>query len=98
MAVFQKKDRNQKSLLKINYHDKLLFMSSLKSFLLLSIMIAFYQQSQSQQIQISKEQLIALTPLWKGERFADGRPKAPDSLIDRLKKGYTRRSMGGVTQ
>ena len=86
MAVFQKKDRNQKSLLKINYHDKLLFMSSLKSFLLLSIMIAFYQQSQSQQIQISKEQLIALTPLWKGERFADGRPKAPDSLIDRLKK------------
>ncbi|HET6769853.1 MAG TPA: RraA family protein [Chitinophagaceae bacterium] len=61
-------------------------MSSLKSFLLLSIMIAFYQLSQSQQIQISKEELIALTPLWKGERFADGRPKAPDSLIDRLKK------------
>lgn len=60
-------------------------MSKLKCVLLFSIVIAFYQQSQSQQIQISKEQLIALTPLWKGERFADGRPKAPDSLLDRLR-------------
>jgi regulator of RNase E activity RraA len=39
----------------------------------------------AQQVQISKEQLLALTPYWKGERFADGRPKAPDSLLDRLK-------------
>ncbi|HET6766133.1 MAG TPA: RraA family protein [Chitinophagaceae bacterium] len=60
-------------------------MSKLKCVLLFSIVIAFYHQSQSQQIQISKEQLIALTPLWKGERFADGRPKAPDSLLDRLR-------------
>ncbi len=60
-------------------------MSKLKCVLLFSIMIVLYQQSQSQQIQISKEQLIALTPLWKGERFADGRPKAPDSLLDRLR-------------
>lgn len=60
-------------------------MSKLKCLLLFSIVIAFYQQSQSQQIQISKEQLMALTPLWKGERFADGRPKAPDSLLDRLR-------------
>ena len=60
-------------------------MSKLKCLFLFSIMIAFYQQSQSQQIQISKEQLLALTPLWKGERFADGRPKAPDSLLDRLR-------------
>lgn len=35
--------------------------------------------------QISREQLIALTPEWKGERFADGRPKVPDSLLDRMK-------------
>ncbi len=60
-------------------------MSKLKYVLLFSIVIVFYQQSQSQQIQISKEQLIALTPLWKGERFVDGRPKAPDSLLDRLR-------------
>lgn len=35
--------------------------------------------------QISKEELIFLTPQWKGERFSDGRPKAPDALIQRLK-------------
>ena len=25
----------------------------------------------------SREEIIALTPLWKGERFEDGRPKVP---------------------
>jgi regulator of RNase E activity RraA len=34
---------------------------------------------------ISKEELIFLTSEWKGERFADGRPKIPDSLINRAK-------------
>lgn len=48
-----------------------------------AIMILF--RSNAQQVQISKEQLILLTPQWKGERFADGRPKVPDSLLDRLK-------------
>lgn len=61
-------------------------MKSLK-WLLLLLMIGLLGNSlKSQQIQISKEQLIALTPLWKGERFSDGRPKAPDSLLDRLKQ------------
>ncbi len=35
--------------------------------------------------QISKEELIFLTPQWKGERFADGRPKVPDALLNRMK-------------
>jgi len=35
--------------------------------------------------QISKAELLFLTPLWKGERFADGRPKVPDALLKRLK-------------
>ena len=35
--------------------------------------------------QISKEEMLFLTPLWKGERFADGRPKASDALLQRLK-------------
>ena len=34
---------------------------------------------------ISKEELIFLTSEWKGERFADGRPKIPDNLIERAK-------------
>jgi regulator of RNase E activity RraA len=35
--------------------------------------------------QISKEDLVRLTPEWKGERFADGRPKVPDELLRRMK-------------
>jgi regulator of RNase E activity RraA len=33
-----------------------------------------------------KEELVFLTSEWKGERFADGRPKIPDALIQRAKK------------
>ena len=32
---------------------------------------------------ISKKEMIFLTSEWKGERFEDGRPRIPDSLIDR---------------
>lgn len=32
----------------------------------------------------TKEQLIAITSEWKGERFPDGRPKVPDAVLDRL--------------
>lgn len=35
--------------------------------------------------QISKEELLFLTPEWKGERFADGRPKVADNLLRRMK-------------
>lgn len=33
----------------------------------------------------SKEQRIDLTRAWKGDRFDDGRPKVPDSVLDQLK-------------
>ena len=35
--------------------------------------------------QISKDELMFLTPEWKGERFPDGRPKVPDDIIQRMK-------------
>lgn len=35
---------------------------------------------------ISKEELVFLTSEWKGERFADGRPKISDDLVTRAKK------------
>ena len=60
-------------------------MSKIKCLVIVVGMIAFYQQSKSQQVQITKEQLIALTPEWKGERFADGRPKVPDNIMQRMK-------------
>jgi len=33
----------------------------------------------------SREQVIAYTPEWKGERFPDGRPKVSDDILDRMK-------------
>jgi regulator of RNase E activity RraA len=48
--------------------------------------IAFvFNQAIAQHVQISKEELLALTHEWKGERFADGRPKVPDDIIRRMK-------------
>jgi len=35
---------------------------------------------------ISKEEMLYLTASWKGERFADGRPKVSDQLVERAKK------------
>jgi regulator of RNase E activity RraA len=35
---------------------------------------------------ISRDELIFLTQEWKGERFADGRPKLPDELLVRAKQ------------
>jgi 4-hydroxy-4-methyl-2-oxoglutarate aldolase len=35
---------------------------------------------------ISREQMIFLTAEWKGERFADGRPKVPDNILARMRK------------
>ena len=60
-------------------------MSRLKFMIVLLIVIASFKQLHSQQVQITKEQLIALTPLWKGERFPDGRPKVPDDIMKRMK-------------
>ncbi|MEP7372716.1 MAG: RraA family protein [Chitinophagaceae bacterium] len=34
---------------------------------------------------ISKDELIFLTSSWQGERFADGRPKVSDSLLERAR-------------
>ena len=31
-----------------------------------------------------REAIIALTPLWKGERLPDGRPKVADKYLDAL--------------
>lgn len=35
--------------------------------------------------QISKDELIFLTPEWEGERFEDGRPRVPDDILERMK-------------
>ena len=35
--------------------------------------------------QISKEEMLFLTPEWEGERFDDGRPKVSDDILKRMK-------------
>ncbi|BAV06779.1 5-carboxymethyl-2-hydroxymuconate delta-isomerase [Filimonas lacunae] len=37
-------------------------------------------------MQITRSELVALTPEWKGTRFADGRPRVSDTLLQRMKQ------------
>jgi regulator of RNase E activity RraA len=58
-------------------------MSRLKFLLFIFLISAMNQHAKSQQI--TREELVFLTPEWKGERFADGRPKVPDDILRRMK-------------
>ena len=60
-------------------------MSTMKRLLFMIAVVVSVNQSRAQSVQITKDQLIALTPDWKGERFPDGRPKVPDNIIKRMK-------------
>jgi 4-hydroxy-4-methyl-2-oxoglutarate aldolase len=53
-------------------------------FIALVVMAGTYF-SAAQQVGMSPEYIKALTSEWKGERFPDGRPKVPDSILERLK-------------
>lgn len=57
-----------------------------KKILLLATLILSCFFTNAQNVGSSPEYIKALTPEWKGERFADGRPKVPDSILERLKK------------
>ena len=50
------------------------------------ILVFVAVQAHAQQVTLTKEQIIAITPEWKGERLPDGRPFVPDKMLDRLKK------------
>lgn len=58
-------------------------MKTLRQLSLILMLLSCFHLIKGQQI--SKEELIFLTPQWKGERFADGRPKVPDALLNRMK-------------
>ena len=60
-------------------------MPRLKRLTAVLLIILFSVQLNAQFVQASKEELIALTPDWKGERFHDGRPKVPDDILKRMK-------------
>jgi len=56
-----------------------------KKSILAAIMLMAFIASAAQNIGSSPDYIKALTAEWKGERFADGRPKVPDAILERLK-------------
>jgi 4-hydroxy-4-methyl-2-oxoglutarate aldolase len=60
----------------------------------LGLMIIAYVVATAQQVTLTAEQIKALTPEWKGERFDDGRPKVADKLLERLKKVHLEEAWG----
>lgn len=40
----------------------------------------------AQNLTLSREDLIAITSKWEGERYPDGRPKVKDNILERIKK------------
>ncbi|MBS1662720.1 MAG: RraA family protein [Bacteroidetes bacterium] len=61
-------------------------MRSLVTFLILVMFSISLRAQQPLRVGSSPEYIKALTPLWKGERSADGRPKVSDNMLERLKK------------
>jgi regulator of RNase E activity RraA len=55
-----------------------------KLFILLVLSGIFFTDTLFAQT-ISREELIFLTSEWQGQRFADGRPKIPDDLLERAR-------------
>jgi 4-hydroxy-4-methyl-2-oxoglutarate aldolase len=55
----------------------------LKALLIVTILTC--SQAYSQQITLTKEQIIAITADWKGDRSDDGRPYVSEELLKRLK-------------
>lgn len=50
-----------------------------------TVLLFFSDLLFAQQVTLSPEQIKGYTPEWKGERFADGRPKVSDKMLERLK-------------
>lgn len=61
-------------------------MMNYKCLLLPIIFLFLLQVVRAQNITLNREDLIAITPQWQGERFPDGRPKVKDGILERMKK------------
>ena len=46
----------------------------------------------------NRDDIIQLTPEWKGERFDDGRPRVPDDILDRMEKCTTEEAWAVIWQ
>ncbi|MBH54858.1 MAG: dimethylmenaquinone methyltransferase [Opitutaceae bacterium] len=57
----------------------------LKICLSVALVFAFSEESFAQMSMYTAEQRTLFTSAWEGERFDDGRPKVPDSILERMK-------------
>jgi 4-hydroxy-4-methyl-2-oxoglutarate aldolase len=57
-----------------------------KQIIIILVLVLGSIYSNAQRVGSSPEYIKALTAEWKGERFPDGRPKVPDTILERLKK------------
>src|ERR1019366_3490455 len=60
--------------------------SSCLRFIFVSFLLIFFYSLDAQNLTLSRQEMIELTPKWKGERFPDGRPKVSDDILNRLKE------------
>ncbi len=59
------------------------------------LLLALASAAHAQLGLFSNEQRLAITSQWTGERFPDGRPKVPDSILERM-RGVTAEEAWGV--
>lgn len=57
----------------------------MKKIIMLSLFVVMALLTNAQNVGMSPEYIKAITSDWEGERFADGRPKVSDDLLERLK-------------
>jgi len=65
-----------------------------KIFITITVFFLWKAIANAQQVTLTPEQIKAITPDWKGERFPDGRPKVSDQLLERLKGVHLEEAWG----
>lgn len=65
-----------------------------KKILPLLLSLSIFLPASAQQVTLTSDQIRALTPEWTGERMADGRPKVPDHLLERVKNIHLEEAWG----
>lgn len=72
--------------------------TSTRTALITLVLLAGMSAAFAQPGVLTSAQLIEYTPDWTGERFADGRPKVPDAMLDRMAKVTLEEAWAVVTQ
>ena len=62
--------------------------------LLLALLAVLAATPLRAQVKMTRDQMLFYTSEWKGDRFPDGRPKLPDSLLKRAVDISDRRCVG----